>query len=331
MVDVESCLNPRSNLTCKLVSSLLVVSVAIVIACLVDSYHKIEEGHVGIYFRHGALQTRVTEPGVHFMMPFIEDFREVRVRPETFTMESVKAITKDGIENTFREIQAITTVKKDKIITMTKQFGVDFKNVLIYDRIKENLRIFCANHTINEVYNTLFLTIVQQVLANVRTSISRLGEDGIEILNLVVPKPEIPADIAHNYKQVKVQWTEQLVANQTQKTEEIRKKTELIKAVADAERQKAVLEIKIQEQILEKEGQKNVSTINNEIRREAEQNEANIAKYKIEKEAEANSKLFTDKFVQLNLARSLSNNTKFYFSGDNSALGSIFGKVLGND
>ena len=90
-------------------------------------------------------------------------------------------------------------------------------------------RIFCANHTINEVYNTLFLSIVQQVLTNVRTSIVRLGEDGIEILNLVVPKPEIPADIAHNYKQVKVQWTEQLVANQTQKTEEIRKKTELIK------------------------------------------------------------------------------------------------------
>lgn len=49
-------------------------------------------------------------------------------------------------------------------------------------------------------------------------------------------------------------------------------------ALADAERQKAVLEIKIKEQILEKEGQKNVSTINNEIRREAEQNEANIAK-----------------------------------------------------
>merc|ERR1719361_1953378 len=181
MVDVESCLNPRSNLTCKVVVSLVVVSVGIVIACLVDSYHKIHEGNVGIYFRHGALQERVTEPGVHFMMPFIEDFREVRVRPETFTMEPVK------------------------IITMTKQFGVEFKNVLIYDRIKENLRIFCANHTINEVYNTLFLSIVQQVLTNVKTSISRLGEDGIEVLNLVVPKPEIPEDIAHNYKQVKVQ------------------------------------------------------------------------------------------------------------------------------
>merc|ERR1711892_16532 len=101
--------------------------------------------------------------------------------------------------------------------------------------------------------------------------------------NLVIPKPEIPLDIAHNYKQVKVQWTEQLVATQQQTTEEIKKKTELIKAVADAERQKAVLEITIQERIIEKEGAQQVSLINNEIKKAAENNEADIAKYKLEK------------------------------------------------
>ena len=60
---------------------------------------------------------------------------------------------------------------------------------------------------------------------------SDFGEDGIEILNLVIPKPEIPLDIAQNYKQVKVQWTEQLVATQQQKTERIKKETELIKVM----------------------------------------------------------------------------------------------------
>ena len=55
------------------------------------------------------------------------------------------------------------------------------------------------------------------------------------------------------------------------------------KAVADAERQKSVLEITIQERIIEKEGAKNVSLINNEIKKEAEQNEADIFKYKLEK------------------------------------------------
>ena len=43
------------------------------------------------------------------------------------------------------------------------------------------------------------------------------------MLNLVIPKPNIPNDIANNYKRVKVQWTEQLVATQQQKTEAIKK------------------------------------------------------------------------------------------------------------
>ena len=163
------------------------------------------------------------------MMPFVEDYKEVRIRPETFTMEAVKAITKDGIENTFNEITAITRIYQANIIGMTKKFGPEFKKALVFDRIKEELRIFSASHTIDEVYNTKFLDIVDTVLEKTRASIKRLGEDGIEILNLVIPKPEIPLDIARNYKQVKVQWTEQLVATQQQKTEKIKKETELIK------------------------------------------------------------------------------------------------------
>ena len=86
--------------------------------------------------------------------------------------------------------------------------------------------------------------------------------------------------------------------------------------------------------------------INNDIKKKAEQNEADIFKYKLEKvcedylyygvyisifqEAEANNALYTDKYIQLNLAKSLSNNTKFYFSGQKSELGGIFNKILGN-
>ena len=33
---------------------------AIVIACIADSYHKINEGNVGIYYRHGALKVKIT-------------------------------------------------------------------------------------------------------------------------------------------------------------------------------------------------------------------------------------------------------------------------------
>ena len=90
-------------------------------------------------------------------------------------------------------------------------------------------REFCANKTIDQVYNTEFLTIVAHVQREVNSSIVRLGQGGIEILNLAIPKPEIPIDIAERYKEVKVQWAEQLVATQQQKTEGIKKETERIK------------------------------------------------------------------------------------------------------
>merc|ERR1719297_564443 len=148
----------------------------------------------------------------------------------------------------------------DKLVFMWKNFGPQFKKALVFDRIKEELRIFCANSTIDEVYNTKFLAIVDKVRINVKDSIDRLGEGGINLLNLVIPKPDIPRDIAMNCR---VQWTEQLVATQQQKTEEIKKETEKLRAIADAERNKAVLEIKIQERLLEKEGEANISAINN--------------------------------------------------------------------
>lgn len=40
--------------------------------------------------------------------------------------------------------------------------------------------------------------------------------------------------------QVKVEWTEQLVARQKQETEKIRKETQNIKAILDAERERQV-------------------------------------------------------------------------------------------
>ena len=143
-------------------------------------------------------------------------------RPKTEILNDLSTVTRDGIAISFIGIQVISSAKIEKLIPLIKLYGMEFKRVLIYDRIAEDLRIFCANHTIDEVYNSMFLDIVEKVKIDVEDSIQRLGQDGVKILNLVVPKPDIPADIAENYKKVKVQWTEQLVAQQYQKTAKIK-------------------------------------------------------------------------------------------------------------
>merc|ERR1712203_1096545 len=181
-----------------------------------------------------------------------------------------------------------------------------------------------GNHTIDEVYNTMFLDIVANVKTNVEERILRLGDKsgtGIHILNLVVPKPDIPRDIAENYKKVKVQWTEQLVAIQQQKTEQIKKETQSIKAILDAKREKDVLEITLEKQLLQKQKEKERNDLDILIVKAREENVADLAAYKKEKQSEANKNLYSPEYIKLEMAKALSNNTKFYFSGENSPLG----------
>merc|ERR1711874_68543 len=326
----ETGLSTKALAGCITVTVIGLILGIIALAGIIDGYHTVKEGYVGVYFKFGALQDAVTEPGVHFQQAFVTSTRSVLIRPEEERMAGVEVVTKDGIEINFKNIGVLSRTQKTKVIPMIKKFGMDFKQVLIYDRIREDLRIFCAGKTIDEVYNEKFLEIVDAVKTDVETQIERLGENGVEILNLVIPKPDIPQDIAANYKQVKVQWTEQLVAKQQKVTEEIKKETELLKAVADAERQKEVLEISIAQQIIETEGHKNISEINNQIVRDRQNNLADIAKYAKDKEAAGNQALLSTQYVKLQVAQSLANNTKFFFSSQDSVLGGLLTKILAN-
>ena len=318
----------RSKVILLVAAGLLTV-IIMFIACMADSIHIIPEGKVGIYYKNGALTEGYTPAGTHMSAPFVTEVVQVTVRTMTDSLEPINCVTKDGITNTFYDIKVMSRIKLPSLILMVRDFGVDFKRMLIYDRIAEELRTFCATHEIDQVYNTLFLEIVGEVKKKVIESITHLGGGGITIYNLVIPKPDIPADIAYNYRQVKVRWTEQLVAAQTQKTAIIHKQTEALKAIHDAEREKDVVKIHIMKGILEKEGEKNISKLNNEIIRAAEETKANNEFYKSAKQAESNQKLYTRRYVKLNLAKSLTNNTKIYFSGENSLLGKILEQVLG--
>ena len=132
----------------------VVAFVAVAVNAVLSSHHTIQEGSVGIYFKFGALGESISYPGVHWQAPFVSTVEEVRIRPQTDSLNAMEAITKDGITNTFNDVQVISRIRVDNLIPMVRKFGLDFRGSLIFDRVKEELRIFCANHTIDEVYNT---------------------------------------------------------------------------------------------------------------------------------------------------------------------------------
>ena len=59
-------------------------------------------------------------------------------------------INKEQILIPLNHFQVITEVKFDKLVGLIRNYGMNFKDTLVYDRIREELRIFCANHTIDE-------------------------------------------------------------------------------------------------------------------------------------------------------------------------------------
>merc|ERR1711971_1377932 len=90
---------------------------------IVDSVHTIEEGNVGIYFVQGALSNYSTQPGVHWSVPFVTVIEEITIRPQTETLEDITTVTRDGIQNTFHNIQVLSNVDEVHLIPLIRKFG----------------------------------------------------------------------------------------------------------------------------------------------------------------------------------------------------------------
>ena len=99
------------------------------LACMISALHRIDEGHVGVYYKFGALMEVKSPPGVHWMQPFVTQVASIRLEnrgwhsvgkllkmsriffsrltPETRTMDPMVCTTRDGVRNVFRDVQVI--------------------------------------------------------------------------------------------------------------------------------------------------------------------------------------------------------------------------------
>lgn len=60
-------------------------------------------------------------------------------------------------------------------------------------------------------------------------------------------------------------------------------------------------------------------------------NEADTMSYFQEQEASSNKLLLTPEYLQLHVAKAMINNTKMYFSGEDSLVGQVFASVFGKN
>lgn len=65
---------------------------ALLFFLLAGGVHKIDEGHIGLYWRGGALIQGHTEPGYHVMIPLVTSYANIQISVQTDRVENIPVI-----------------------------------------------------------------------------------------------------------------------------------------------------------------------------------------------------------------------------------------------
>uniref|UniRef100_A0A4W3IF24 Erlin-1 n=1 Tax=Callorhinchus milii TaxID=7868 RepID=A0A4W3IF24_CALMI len=239
----------------------VVAAVAGVVAFfLYSSIHRIEEGHLGVYYRGGALLISPSSPGYHIMIPFITSFRSVQTTLQTDEVKNVPCGTSGGVMIYFDRIEVVNMLAPSAVYDIVKNYTADYDKALIFNKIHHELNQFCSVHTLQEVYIELFDQIDENLKLALQKDLNVMAP-GLTVQAVRVTKPKIPEAIRRNFELMEGEKTKLLISAQRQKVVEKEAETERKRAIIEAEKFAQVASIQFQQKVMEKETEKKISEI----------------------------------------------------------------------
>ncbi|XP_068131060.1 erlin-2 [Hyperolius riggenbachi] len=297
------------------IGALAALGVAFTAASLFSAIHKIEEGHIGVYYRGGALLTSTSGPGFHLMLPFITSFKSVQSTLQTDEVKNVPCGTSGGVMIYFDRIEVVNFLIPNAVYDIVKNYTADYDKALIFNKIHHELNQFCSVHTLQEVYIELFDQIDENLKLALQQDLNSMAP-GLIIQAVRVTKPNIPETIRRNYELMESEKTKLLIAAQKQKVVEKEAETERKKAVIEAEKVAQVAEIKYGQKVMEKETEKKISEIEDSAFLARMKAKADAEFYTAQRAAEANRLKLTPEYLQLMKYQAIAANSKIYFGND---------------
>ncbi|XP_010939164.1 uncharacterized protein [Elaeis guineensis] len=290
--------------------------------------HQVPEGHVGAYWRGGALLKTITDPGFHLKLPLITQFEPIQVTLQTDQVRDIPCGTKGGVMISFDKIEVVNRLRKEYVYETLLNYGIYYDKTWIYDKIHHEINQFCSAHTMQQVYIDMFDQIDEKMKEAIQSDCTRYAP-GIEIISVRVTKPNIPLSIKQNFELMEEERTKALIAIEKQKVAEKEAETQKKIALSEAEKNAQVSGILMEQKLMEKESIKRQQEIENEmyIAREKSQTDANF--FRVIKEAEANRQKLTPEYLELRFIEAIANNSKIFF-GDKIPNMIMDQRLLGN-
>jgi len=288
------------------------LSIGLIAALLTFSLHKIEEGHVGVYYRGGALLSSTSGPGYHVMVPFITTFRSVQTTMQTDEVKNVPCGTSGGVMIYFDRIEVVNILSASSAYDIVRNYTADYDRTLIYNKIHHELNQFCSVHNLQEVYINLFDQIDENLKTALQNDLNILAP-GLFIQAVRVTKPKIPEQIRQNYEAMEAEKTKLLIAAERQKVVEKEAETERKRAIIEAEKVALVAKIQWDQKIMEKESEKKMAEIEDLTHLGREKAKADAEYYKAQRQAESYKLMLTPEYIELKKYEALASNNKVYF------------------
>ncbi|KAL3823979.1 hypothetical protein ACJIZ3_020008 [Penstemon smallii] len=274
--------------------------------------HQVPEGHVGVYWRGGALLNIITEPGFHLKLPLITHFEPIQVTLQTDLVRDIPCGTKGGVMTNFEKIEVVNRLHKDYVYDTLRNYGVQYDNTWIYDKIHHEINQFCSAHSLQQVYIDMFDQIDEKMKDALQADCTRYAP-GIEIISVRVTKPTIPDSIRRNFEQMEEERTKVLIAVEKQRVSEKEAETHKKIAISEAEKYAHVSKIQMEQKLMEKDSARKQEEISNTMYLAREKSLADADYYRTMKEAEANKLKLTPQFLELKFIEAIANNSKIYF------------------
>ncbi|KAL1551126.1 erlin-2-B-like isoform X1 [Salvia divinorum] len=299
--------------------------------------HQVPEGHVGVYWRGGALLDTITSPGFHFKLPLITHFEPIQVTLQTDLVRDIPCGTKGGVMINFEKIEVVNRLNKDYVYDTLLNYGVQYDNTWIYDKIHHEINQFCSAHSLQQVYIDMFDQIDEKMKDSLQADCTRYAP-GIEILSVRVTKPKIPESIRRNFEQMEEERTKVLIAIEKQRVSEKEAETQKKIAISEAEKHAHVSKIQMEQKLMEKDSARKQEEISNAMYLAREKSLADADYYRTMKEVEADKLRLTPQYLELKFIEAIANNTKIYFGNkvpnmvlDQRLLGSFLQDVAKRD
>ncbi|XP_032814985.1 erlin-2-B-like [Petromyzon marinus] len=297
------------------VGAVVVAGVALMFALLISSIHRIDEGHVAVYYRGGALLKATSGPGYHIMLPFITSNRVVQTTLQTDEVKNVPCGTSGGVMIYFDRIEVVNILAADAVYDIVKNYTADYDKTLIFNKVHHELNQFCSVHSLQEVYIELFDQIDENLKIALQQDLTSMAP-GLFIQAVRVTKPKIPEAIRRNYELMEGEKTKLMIAAQRQKVVEKEAETERKKAIIEAEKVAQVSKIQFEQKVQEKETEKKMSELEDTAFLARQTTKADAEYYTALKTAESNKVKLTPQFLELMRYQAISANAKVYFGRD---------------